>query len=109
MKQSLMNRAAGAFCGLAMLASAAPASAQTQTSQSAMVNLTPDSLSYEIAGTITWKFERGNQNDVDLTGKAMSYYTNMWDGVVPTPTCSGGGSNGCVTAPATPLAPAPSA
>jgi hypothetical protein len=86
---------------------AVSASAQTQTAQSAMVALTPDSQAYEIAGTTTWTFNRGNQNDADLTGLAMSYYTNVWDGVVPTLTCTGGGSNGCVTPPAAPAAPAP--
>ena len=98
-------------CSLLVLAtSAASASAQTQTAQSAMVALTPDSVAYEIAGTITWTFDRGNHNDVDLTDTAMSYYTNAWDGVQPTApltvTCTGGGQNGCVTPPTT---PAPSA
>jgi hypothetical protein len=92
---------------LVLVMSAASASAQTQTAQSAMVALTPDSSAYEIAGSITWTFNRGNHNDVDLTGTAMNYYTNLWDGVIPTPTCTGGGQNGCVTAPATPAAPAP--
>ena len=87
--------------------SAASASAQTQTAQSAMVALTPDSSAYEIVGTTTWTFNRGNQNDVDLTGTAMSYYTNLWDGVSRRATCTGGGQNGCVTPPATPAAPAP--
>ena len=63
---------------LVLMMGAASASAQTQTAQSAMVALTPDSVAYEIAGTITWTFNRGNQNDVDLTGTAMSYYTNAW-------------------------------
>ena len=99
-------------CALLMLVmSTASASAQTQTAQSAMVALTPDSSAYEIVGTITWTFNRGNQNDVDLTGTAMSYYTNAWDGVQPTApltvTCNGGGGGGCLTAPATPAAPAP--
>jgi hypothetical protein len=97
----------GACSLLVLVTSAASVSAQTQTAQSAMVALTPDSSAYEIAGTITWTFNRGNQNDVDLTGTAMSYYTNAWDLVIPTPTCTGGGQNGCVTAPATPAAPAP--
>jgi hypothetical protein len=86
---------------------AASASAQTQTAQSAMVALTPDNSAYEIAGTTTWTFNRGNHNDVDLAGTAMSHYTNAWNGVAPTVTCAGGGSNGCVTPPATPTAPAP--
>ena len=97
----------GACSLLVLVMSAASASAQTQTAQSAMVALTPDSSAYEIAGKITWTFNRGNQNDVDLTGTAMSYYTNLWDGAPPTVTCTGGGQNGCVTAPATPAAPAP--
>jgi hypothetical protein len=37
----------------------------------------------------------------------MSYYTNQWNGIIPTPSCTGGGANGCVTAPAPPPAPAP--
>ena len=69
---------------LVLMMSAASASAQTQTAQSAMVALSPDSVAYEIAGTITWTFNRGNHNDVDLTGTAMSYYTNPWDGLPPT-------------------------
>ena len=97
----------GACSLLVLVMSAASASAQTQTAQSAMVALTPDSVAYEIAGTITWTFNRGNHNDVDLTGTAMSYYTNLWDGAAPTVTCTGGGQNGCVTAPAAPAAPAP--
>jgi len=97
----------GACSLLVLVMSAAAASAQTQTAQSAMVALTPDSVAYEIAGTITWKFNGGNHTDVDLTGSAMSYYTNQWDGVTPTPTCTGGGSNGCLTAPAAPAVPAP--
>jgi len=72
-----------------------------------MVALTPDSSAYEIVGTTTWTFNRGHQNDVDLTGTAMSYYTNAWDGATPTVTCTGGGQNGCDTPPATPAAPAP--
>ena len=79
----------GACSLLVLVMSAASASAQTQTAQSAMVALTPDSVAYEIAGTITWTFNRGNHNDVDLTGTAMSYYTNLWDGVAPTVDCSG--------------------
>ena len=86
----------GACSLLVLVMSAASASAQTQTAQSAMVALTPDSVAYKIAGTITWTFNRGNQNDVDLTGTAMSYYTNAWDGVAPTVDCTGGGQNGCV-------------
>ena len=86
----------GACSLLVLVMSAASASAQTQTAQSAMVALTPDSAAYEIAGTITWTFNRGNHNDVDLTGTAMSYYTNAWDGAAPTVTCNGGGANGCV-------------
>ena len=73
----------GACSLLVLVTSAASASAQTQTAQSAMVALTPDSVAYEIAGTITWAFNRGNQNDVDLTGTAMSYYTNVWNNAAP--------------------------
>jgi hypothetical protein len=87
----------GACSLLVLVMSAAAASAQTQTAQSAMVALTPDSFAYEIAGTITWTFNRGNQNDVDLTGTAMSYYTNQWDGMPPTVKCTG---NPCSTEPA---------
>ena len=91
-------------CALLVLAtSASSASAQTQTAQSAMVALTSDSA-YEIAGTITWTFNRGNHNDVDLASTAMSYYTNAWDGAAPTVTCSG---EQLLTAPAAPAAPAP--
>ena len=97
----------GACSLLVLVTSAASASAQTQTAQSAMVALTPDSAAYEIAGTITWTFNRGNHNDVDLTGTAMSYYTNVWDGAAPTVTCTGGGRTVASTAPATPAAPAP--
>ena len=97
----------GACSLLVLVTSAASASAQTQTAQSAMVVLTPDSVAYEIAGTITWTFNRGNHNDVDLTGTAMSYYTNAWDGAAPTVECNGGGANGCD--PAAPAAPAPPA
>jgi hypothetical protein len=95
-------------CSLFMLGiNAAPLSAQSQTAQSAMVNLTPDSAAYEIVGTITWTFNRGNHTDADLTGTAMSYYTNAWNGAAPTVACTGGGANGCQTPPATPAAPAP--
>ena len=95
------------FVSAVLIATAAPAFAQTQTAQSAMVALTPDSSAYEIVGTNTWTFNRGNQNNVVLPGTAMSYYTNAWDGAQPTVTCTGGGQNGCITAPATPDAPAP--
>ena len=97
----------GACSLLVLVTSAASASAQTQTAQSAMVALTPDTSAYEIDGTITWTFNRGNHNDVDLNGTAMSYYANAWDGAAPKVGCTGGGPNGCVTPPATPTAPAP--
>ena len=106
MRRTCSIGVAGACSLLVLVMSAAAASAQTQTAQSAMVALTPDSVAYEIAGTITWTFNRGNHNDVDLTGTAMSYYSNAWDGVIPTPTCTGG-QTGCVTPPAAPAAPAP--
>jgi hypothetical protein len=112
MKREKMRRTSSigvvGACSLLVLAmSAASASAQSQTAQSAMVALTPDSFAYEIVGTITWKFNRGEHTDVDLTGTAMSYYTNAWNNAAPTVDCNGGGANGCVTAPATPAAPAP--
>jgi hypothetical protein len=82
---------------------------QTQTAQSAMASITLDSIAYQIEGTTTWTFHRGNHNDADLTGTAMSYYTNSWDGSGPVVTCNGGGQNGCATAPSTPPAPAAAA
>ena len=37
---------------------AAPVMAQSQTAQSAMVNLTTDNTAYQIEGTITWTYDR---------------------------------------------------
>ena len=48
-----------------------------------MVDLTPDSAAYEFVGEIVWTFHRGNHTDADLTGTAMSYYTNAWNGNAP--------------------------
>ena len=103
---SFMNRVVSVSAVLIATAGSAFAQTQTQTAQSAMVALTPDSSAYEIVGTTIWTFNRGNHNDADLTGTAMSYYTNAWDGAAPTVSCSGGGSN-CVTEPVAPPAPAP--
>jgi hypothetical protein len=101
--------AAALFLGFATLFLASETvQAQSQTAQSLMVKADTTSPAYQIDGTITWTYHRGNHNDTDLTGTAMSYYTNAWNGAAPTYTCSGGGQNGCVTPPAT-LAPAPSA
>jgi len=84
----------GACSLLVLMMSAASASAQTQTAQSAMVGLKPDSTAYQIDGTITWTFNRGNQNDLDLTGTAMSYYINALNNALPTITSAGVVSTG---------------
>jgi hypothetical protein len=81
------------------LLTATNASAQSQTAQSAMVNVTFNGDSYLIEGTTTWSFNKP---------LAATYYTNLWDGISPVVTCTGGGSN-CVTAPPTPAAAAPDA
>jgi hypothetical protein len=113
--KSEITKAAGWLMGivgvLAMTGSSALAQTQTQTqtAQSAMAAVILDSTAYQIEGTITWTFYRGNHNDSDLTGTAMSYYTNARDDSAPTFTCSGSGPNGCTTAPATPPAPEPDA
>jgi hypothetical protein len=71
----------------------------SQTAQSIMVKLT---------GGGTYTFTDVNTYRFDKTA-AATYFTNAWDGVVPTPTSQTSGGNGCVPpAPATPPpAPAP--
>jgi hypothetical protein len=75
----------------------------TQTAQSVMVDVDFDSSAYQIEGTITWSFDRGTANN---PGCAMGAYTNEWDGNNPTVSCTGGGTNGCQTAPTAPTRPA---
>lgn len=65
------------------------------TAQSAMIESNTSS-SIVINQTETWEW--------DLKA-AKTYYTNAWDGNPPVVTCSGGGKDGCLSAPATPAAP----
>ncbi len=71
----------------------------SQTAQSAMVDLQTDSNAYQIEGTITWTYHRDDC--------AVNSYNNAWNGSAPTVSCTGGGQNGCQTAPSTPPAPDP--
>ena len=69
-----------------------------QTGQGIMVNLTGGGT-FAVHETDTYHFN---------VATAGTYYTNLWDGVVPTPTCSGPGCS-LSTAPVAPVAPTPDA
>jgi len=67
------------------LHAAAPNS--SQTAQSIMVDMTPNSNAFQITGTTTWTFDR-DCAEADYTASA-----GVWNG--NTPTCTGGGQHGC--------------
>jgi hypothetical protein len=97
----LLNRNSWVLAAGLTLA-AAPAFAQSQTAQSAMIDVTLDQTAYQIEGTITWTFQRGTHNE---PGTAMAAFSNaVLSG--PTVTCSGSGTN-CDLAnqPAAPVPP----
>jgi hypothetical protein len=65
--------------------------AQTQTAQSAMVDISLSSASFEIQGTSTWTFDRGVHQE---PGTAMAGYTNLAT-TGPSPVgCTGAGAGG---------------
>lgn len=73
------------------------AAAQTQTAQSAMVNVELDSTAFQIEGTITWTFHRGTANNPDL---AMQAYTNTRTAGPTFLSCGGNATNcGAANAP----------
>jgi hypothetical protein len=72
----------------------ATAAAQTQTAQSAMVNIELASESFEIDGTITWTFERGVHQEPDT---AMGAYTNVVTGGPTLTACNGSAANCAAT------------
>jgi hypothetical protein len=72
--------------GLALSAMAAPAFGQSQTAQSAMVDVQFDNSAYQIEGTITWTFERGTAAE---PGPAMAAFTNTRTGGPEYVTCGG--------------------
>jgi len=93
-----LNRNLGMSAALLALA-AAPAFAQSQTAQSAMVQVTPTNTAYEVVETVTWTFQRGTHNE---PGTAMLAYTNLLTSG-PTFVSCGGNASACGAA----NAPAP--
>ena len=78
------------------LHAAAPNS--SQTAQSIMVDMTPNSNAFQITGTTTWTFDR-DCAEADYTGSA-----GVWNG--NTPTCVGNATN-CAAGNQPPAPPAP--
>jgi hypothetical protein len=75
-----MNRKAlSLFAAVAF--SAISSMAQSQTAQSAMVDLQLGHASYQIEGTITWTYDRD---------AAETFYSNAWDGNAPVVTVGSG-------------------
>jgi hypothetical protein len=101
-----INRVSMILAGVAallFLVIGGTASAATATAQSAMFD-NEASGNFVITGDSVYSYNKDT---------AATYFTNAWNGVVPTPTCTGGGSGGvnCSSGnqPATPSAPDPDA
>lgn len=85
-----------AFGGIGLAIASSDPVLAASTAQSAMIESSAPS-SFVITQDETWAWNLAT---------AKTYY-NAWDGTLPIPGCTGGGTGGCVTAPTTPAAPSP--
>jgi hypothetical protein len=72
--------------------------AQTKTAQSIMIDTTGTPTTLAIVQTQVYKFN---------VADAATYFTNDWDGIAPTVTCTGSPTACAIAPPAAPAAPAP--
>jgi hypothetical protein len=97
MKTTFKTLICAAICCAASFAFAAPPTSSSQTAQSIMVNMTPNSGAFVIGGSTTWSYTH------PVRSCAADHYTTVVTG--PDVTCSPYPSGGCTSAPTPPPAP----